>query len=71
MKTNPTVSWAFMTFFLAASISVAASAQQSPYVVGSTVTGHVYCADTNAPAPDVNFGEAVKGIFDAGSGAKQ
>jgi hypothetical protein len=25
-------------------------AQQSPYVVGSTVTGHVYCADTNAPA---------------------
>jgi hypothetical protein len=25
-------------------------AQQTPYVVGSTVTGHVFCADTNAPA---------------------
>jgi hypothetical protein len=24
--------------------------QQTPYVVGSTVTGHVYCSDTNAPA---------------------
>lgn len=27
-----------------------AKAQQSPYVVGSTVSGHVFCADTNAPA---------------------
>ena len=26
------------------------SAQQTPYVVGSTVIGHVYCADTNTPA---------------------
>jgi hypothetical protein len=26
------------------------SAQQSPYVVGSTLTGHVICGDTNAPA---------------------
>lgn len=25
-------------------------AQQTPYVVGSTVSGHVLCADTNAPA---------------------
>ncbi|MDP9050417.1 MAG: carboxypeptidase-like regulatory domain-containing protein [Acidobacteriota bacterium] len=25
-------------------------AQQTPYVVGSTVSGHVFCADTNAPA---------------------
>jgi hypothetical protein len=45
-----TVPLAFIAFFLAASISVAASAQQTPSVVGSTVTGHVYCADTNAPA---------------------
>src|ERR1035437_1218194 len=50
MKINTTVPLAFITFFLAASISVAASAQQTPYVVGSTVTGHVFCADTNAPA---------------------
>jgi hypothetical protein len=27
-----------------------AAAQQSPAVVGSTVTGHVLCADTNSPA---------------------
>ncbi len=26
------------------------NAQQTPYVVGSTVTGHVFCADSNAPA---------------------
>jgi len=26
------------------------AAQQSAYVVGSTVTGHVFCADSNAPA---------------------
>jgi hypothetical protein len=25
-------------------------AQQTPYVVGSTVTGHVFCADNNTPA---------------------
>lgn len=25
-------------------------AQQTPYVTGSTVSGHVFCADTNAPA---------------------
>jgi hypothetical protein len=50
MKIKTTVPLAFITFFLAASISVAARAQQTPYVTGSTVTGHVYCADTNAPA---------------------
>jgi hypothetical protein len=36
---------AFVLFF-----SVLISAQQSPYVVGSTVTGRVTCSDTNAPA---------------------
>ena len=30
--------------------SLTTSAQQSPYVVGSTLTGHVICGDTNAPA---------------------
>jgi hypothetical protein len=29
---------------------VQALAQQTPYVVGSTVIGHVYCGDTNEPA---------------------
>ncbi|HEY4379039.1 MAG TPA: carboxypeptidase-like regulatory domain-containing protein [Acidobacteriaceae bacterium] len=32
------------------SLSLYLSSQQTPYVVGSTVSGHVYCADTNAPA---------------------
>ncbi len=36
---------------LALVCSVPSSAQQqTPYVVGSTVSGHVYCSDTNAPA---------------------
>jgi hypothetical protein len=39
-----------MLLILAACISITAHAQQTPYVVGSTVTGHVFCADTNAPA---------------------
>lgn len=30
--------------------ALTAQAQQSPYVVGSTLTGHVICGDTNAPA---------------------
>ncbi|CAN5400916.1 hypothetical protein BH10ACI4_BH10ACI4_12490 [soil metagenome] len=30
--------------------SAVAPAQQSPYVTGSTVSGHVVCGDTNAPA---------------------
>ena len=34
----------------ATGISRVSNAQQTPYVVGSTVTGHVFCADTNAPA---------------------
>jgi len=32
------------------SCSASISSQQSPYVVGATVSGHVICADTNAPA---------------------
>jgi hypothetical protein len=39
-----------ITLPLAAGISAVLSAQQTPYVTGSTVTGHVFCADTNAPA---------------------
>jgi hypothetical protein len=39
-----------MLLILAAGFSIASRAQQTPYVVGSTVSGHVYCADTNAPA---------------------
>ncbi len=36
---------------LAASVAMVSNAQQSPYYgVGSTVTGHVYCTDSNAPA---------------------
>jgi hypothetical protein len=31
-------------------LPIQVSAQQTPYVVGSTVTGHVYRADSNAPA---------------------
>ena len=31
-------------------LAVRLPAQQTPYVVGSTVSGHVFCADTNAPA---------------------
>jgi hypothetical protein len=39
-----------MALILAAGMCTAAYSQQSPYVTGSTVTGHVFCADTNAPA---------------------
>jgi hypothetical protein len=35
---------------LALPLATQSSAQQTAYVVGSTVTGHVICADTNAPA---------------------
>jgi hypothetical protein len=35
---------------LSPSLTSRSSAQQTPYVVGSTVTGHVYCDDSNAPA---------------------
>jgi hypothetical protein len=31
-------------------LAIRLTAQQTPYVVGSTVSGHVICADTNAPA---------------------
>ncbi|MGA2851509.1 MAG: carboxypeptidase-like regulatory domain-containing protein [Terracidiphilus sp.] len=41
---------AAMTMLLATSLAQVSRAQQTPYVVGSTVTGHVYCADSNAPA---------------------
>ena len=42
------ISIAALLFALAHPVSM--SAQQSPYVVGATVSGHVICADTNAPA---------------------
>src|SRR5580692_10472174 len=35
---------------LVLSLSIRMPAQPTPYVVGSTVTGTVFCADTNAPA---------------------
>jgi hypothetical protein len=38
------------TFFTILLLSLSLSAQQTPYVVGSTVSGHVYCNDTNGPA---------------------
>jgi hypothetical protein len=40
---------AVSTLLLVAGISIHSSAQQPPNA-GSTVTGHVFCADTNAPA---------------------
>jgi hypothetical protein len=41
----------FTTAGLLAALAVNTLAQQqTPYVVGATVTGHVICADTNAPA---------------------
>lgn len=39
-----------ITFASSSLVSISALAQQSPYVVGATVSGHVICADTNAPA---------------------
>jgi hypothetical protein len=39
-----------MALLAAAAISAVSHGQQTPYVVGSTVTGHVFCADSNAPA---------------------
>jgi hypothetical protein len=39
-----------MALLLAVSLPLALKAQQTPYVVGSTVTGNVSCADSNAPA---------------------
>lgn len=38
-----------LTALLVSPIAIAA-AQQTNYVTGATVTGHVFCADTNAPA---------------------
>lgn len=35
---------------LVLSFSIRMPAQQTPYVVGSTVTGTVFCGDTSAPA---------------------
>jgi hypothetical protein len=42
--------FAFLGIVSVAAWSGQAVAQQSPAVVGSTVTGHVICADTNTPA---------------------
>jgi len=42
--------FALPAFALALTFATRLPAQQTPYVVGSTVTGHVLCADTNAPA---------------------
>ena len=39
-----------LAFTFAVSLSAQTAVQQTPYVVGNTVTGHVTCADTNAPA---------------------
>jgi hypothetical protein len=38
------------TLFLVAAIATPSQAQQAPNASASTVTGHVFCADTNAPA---------------------
>jgi hypothetical protein len=38
------------SILLACLLAARLPAQQTPYVVGSTVSGHVFCADTNAPA---------------------
>ena len=40
----------WMALLAAAGICAVSQGQQTPYVVGSTVTGHVFCADSNAPA---------------------
>jgi hypothetical protein len=50
LKVKQALPLAAITLLLAVSISLAASAQQTPYIAGSTVTGHVFCADTNSPA---------------------
>jgi hypothetical protein len=39
-----------LALFLAINLPAILVAQQTPYVVGSTVTGRVFCADSNAPA---------------------
>lgn len=39
-----------ITLLMMAVFSAVSNAQQTPYVVGSTVSGHVFCADSNAPA---------------------
>jgi hypothetical protein len=50
LKRKQVLFTAATTLLLAASLTAVSRAQQTPYVVGSTVTGHVYCADSNAPA---------------------
>jgi hypothetical protein len=50
LKTTRSLTRITIAVILAAGIFTAANAQQSPYVTGSTVTGHVFCADSNAPA---------------------
>ena len=50
MKIGQTGPAAVLTLLLLASVSTVSHAQQTPYVTGSTVTGHVFCADSNAPA---------------------
>jgi hypothetical protein len=41
---------ALLPLLLVTSLAIISPAQQTPYVVGSTVTGHVFCADSNTPA---------------------
>jgi hypothetical protein len=43
-----------LSILLACLLAAGLSAQQTQDVVGSTVSGHVYCADTNAPARFAN-----------------
>jgi hypothetical protein len=50
LKTMRSLTRITIAVILAAGLFTVANAQQSPYVTGSTVTGHVFCADTNAPA---------------------
>lgn len=40
----------FLTTLLVALTSAATAQQQTNYVTGATINGHIYCGDTNAPA---------------------
>ena len=50
LKTMRSLMRITIAVILATGIFTTANAQKSPYVTGSTVTGHVFCTDTNAPA---------------------
>jgi hypothetical protein len=63
-------------FAVLLSLTARLSGQQSPAIVGSTISGHVFCADTNAPArfakvllksttPSDAGNDFMKGILDA------